>query len=426
MTENYFGVRNISFNSCFRDANNSRARYKLLCGGAGSGKSYNTAQDYILKLSDIAYKGANLCVVRKTEAAGRHSAFAELCGAVRRIFGDDADKIWRIKQEPMMLECTVTGACVIFRGMKDLSQRERVKSISFERGKLVWIWCEEATELEEADLDILDDRLRGDLCGVNPNRFYQITMTVNPTTAAHWIKRRFFDCPLSDDVFIHRSVFGDNRFIDEGYASRMERRRENDPDGYRVYALGEWGGIGEGIILPHYVVADLSGMMPERCCLGQDFGYNHANAILLAGEHDGDIYVLRELYCHGLDTGEIIRLAEEQKFPKDVVMYCDSAEPDRIKTWRRAGFKAVAAKKGSGSVASQIDFLKGRRLIIDGGCTNLIRELSDWRWMRDSVSGNFLDQPAPSEDDAIAALRYTTEHFRGRQRRSVGKSALGL
>lgn len=425
MTEKDFTVRNISFNSCFRDANNTRARYRILCGGAGSGKSYNVAQDFILKLSDPRFIGANLCVIRKTEAAGRHSAFAELCGAVRRIFGDEAHRFWRIRQEPMMLESLVTGGSIIFRGMKDASQRERVKSVSFERGKLTWIWCEEATELEAEDLDILDDRLRGELDRINPELYYQITFTFNPTTATHWLKRRFFDAPPSPDVFIHRSVFGDNRFIDEGYANRMERRRLHDPEGYRVYALGEWGGVGEGLILPHFEVANLSGIMPDRVCLAQDFGYNHADCILQVGEIDGDLYVLRELYCRGLDTSEIIRLAEEQKFPKDVVMYCDSAEPDRIKTWRRAGYKAVAAKKGAGSVASQIDYLKGRRIVIDGSCVNLIRELSEWRWLRDSVGGEFLDVPAPSSDDAIAALRYSVEHFR-RRVRTVDKAKLGL
>ena len=35
-------------------------------GSAGSGKSVDIATDYILKLSDIKYKGANLLVVRKT------------------------------------------------------------------------------------------------------------------------------------------------------------------------------------------------------------------------------------------------------------------------------------------------------------------------------------------------------------------------
>jgi len=425
MTEKYDNVRDISFNPCFREANRTRARYRLLCGGAGSGKSYNTAQDLILKLSDERYRGANLMVVRKTEAASRNSAFAELCGAVRRIFGGDFEEYWRIRQEPMMLESRVTGNTVIFRGMKDASQRERVKSVSFESGKLTWIWCEEATELEAADLDILDDRLRGELREVNPELYFQITLTFNPTSATHWIKKRFFDAPPSADVFIHRSVFSDNRFIDGKYAARMERRRLYDPEGYRVYALGEWGGGDEGLILPHFEVGRISSETVDRCCLSQDFGYNHANCILQVGERDGDILVMRELYCRGLDTGEIIRLSDEQMFPKELVMYCDSAEPDRIKMWRDAGYRAVPVKKGAGSVAAQIDFLKGRRIVVDESCADLIRELGEWRWMKDPVSGEFIDVPAPSSDDAIAALRYSVSHFRKRYR-TVDKGLLGL
>lgn len=425
MTEKIDRVRDISFNPCFREANRTRARYRILCGGAGSGKSFNTAQDFILKLSDEKYGGANLMVVRKTEAANRNSAFAELCGAVRRIFGEDCDRYWRIRQEPMMLESLVTGSTVIFRGMKDAAQRERVKSVSFESGKLTWIWCEEATELEAADLDILDDRLRGELGMVNPELYFQLTLTFNPTSATHWIKRRFFDAPPSGEVFIHRSVFSDNRFIDDEYAARMERRRQYDPEGYRIYALGEWGGGGDGLILPHFEVGSVRTAEVDRCCLAQDFGYNHANCILQVGERDGDILVMRELYCRGLDTGEIIRLADEQKFPRESVMYCDSAEPDRIKMWRDAGYRAVPAKKGAGSVAAQIDFLKGRRIVVDESCVNLISEIRGWQWTKDPISGEFIDVPAPSADDAIAALRYSVAHFRKRCR-TVDKCALGL
>ena len=106
-------------------------------------------------------------------------------------------------------------------------------------------------------------------------------------------------------------------------------------------------------------------------------------------------------------------------------MYCDSAEPDRIKTWRRAGFAAVPVKKGAGSVASQIDFLKSHPLNIDSSCTNLLRELASFRWLRDPVSGRFTDVSAPSADDAIAALRYSTEHFRVRGG-VLDKASLGL
>lgn len=416
----------VSFNPTFREANANRARYRILMGSAGSGKSYNTAQDYILKLSDRRFCGANLMVVRKTEASARTSAFAELCGAVKRIFGARFGEIWQISEDRLFLECAATGGRIIFRGVCSDAQRERIKSVSFSSGKLTWIWIEEATELSEADFDMLDDRLRGALGGINPNLYYQITMTFNPVSARHWIKRRFFDVPDDPDVFISKSVYTENRFIDPDYARRMERRRESDPDGYRVYALGEWGVGREGLILPNYEVGTFSREDFSEVWYAQDFGLNHADCILETAQRDGDLYVLREIYVHGRDTSEIISLAEGEGFSKNEVMYCDSAEPDRIKTWRRAGYRAVGVKKEPGSVNAQIDFLRSRRIYIDSRCVNTVGEISQWCWMRDGESGELTDTPAFGCDDAMAALRYSVEGMRRGRARTVDASSLGL
>lgn len=416
----------VSFNPIFRTANESRSRYRLFCGSAGSGKSFNVAQDFVIRLADPRFRGANLMVVRKTETSAKTSAFAELCGAVRRVYGDRQSEFYRISESQMTLTALTTGNSVIFRGVNDAAARERVKSVSFASGKLTWIWIEEATELDERDLDILDDRLRGELSPVNPELYYQITMTFNPVSASHWIKRRFFDAPPCGDVFISRSVFSDNRFIDGDFARRMERRRLYDPDGYRVYALGEWGEGGEGLILPHYKVETHDPAEFDSVWYAQDFGFNHANCVLEVAFRDGVLYVLRELYVRGLDTAEIIGRAEAMGIDKSRPMYCDSAEPDRIKTWRRAGFRAMGVKKGQNSVSSQIDWLKEHGLVFDPSCVNTIAEASEWRWQRDSASGEFIDVPVCVNDDAMAALRYATEGLRRSSLRSVDASALGL
>ena len=128
------------FNSIFRSANNSRKRYRVLKGSAGSGKSVNIAQDYIIKLMDPKNKGANLLVVRKVEESNKDSTYAELYGAITRICGDQASKIWNSTVNPLQLTCNVTGARIIFRGMNDARQRDKVKSINFPVGKLTWIW----------------------------------------------------------------------------------------------------------------------------------------------------------------------------------------------------------------------------------------------------------------------------------------------
>ena len=54
---------------------------------------------------------------------------------------------WTYTVAPLTLTCKITGNMIIFRGFSDQRARERVKSINFPRGKLCWIWIEEATEL---------------------------------------------------------------------------------------------------------------------------------------------------------------------------------------------------------------------------------------------------------------------------------------
>ena len=45
-------------------------------------------------------------------------------------------------------------------------------------------------------------------------------------------------------------------------------------------------------------------------------------------------------------------------------------------------------------------------------CVNTIKELEQWRWKRDEHTGEYLDEPVPFQDDAMAALRYGTEGWR--------------
>ena len=161
-------------------------------------------------------------------------------------------------------------------------------------------------KLRQAYFEIIDDRLRGEL---PDGQFYQIRMTFNPVSAYHWIKRVFFD--RSDpDVLTHQSTYEQNRFIDDAYRRRMMRRKEVDPEGYRVYGLGEWGEVA-GLILKNYVVEEFD-CSPERfdyMVNAQDFGFNHANCIGEVGFKDGELYLCRELYVYEMDTDEIIRLA---------------------------------------------------------------------------------------------------------------------
>ncbi len=397
----------IKANRIFKDPDQSRKRYIVMKGSAGSGKSVDTAQHYILRL--MSDPGRNLLCVRKSDVTNRDSTFAELQGAIFRMFGESYKKYWYINSSDMRLECIANHNQIFFRGVNDEKQREKLKSIAVKRGKLTDVWIEEATELTQSDFEIIDDRLRGEL---PEGQFYQIRLTFNPVSSSHWIKKHFFD-RADPDVFTHHSTYKDNRFIDDAYYRRMERRKEVDPDGYRIYGLGEWGEVG-GLILTNYAVEDFD-TSPDRfdyMVNSQDFGYNHADCIGEVGFKDGELYLCREIYEFEKDTGELINLANKRGFNKSLTMWCDSAEPDRIKMWRKAGYKARGVKKEPNSVRAQIDYLKLHKIHIHPSCVNTIKEIQQWKWKKNEKTNEYLDEPVNFFDDAMAMLRYSIEEER--------------
>ena len=413
---------NVQMNPCFKEPDRSKKRYIVMKGSAGSGKSVDTAQHYILRL--LSDKGRNLVCIRKADITNRDSTYAELTGAIYKMFGEKYEKYWDIKQSPLQITCKANGNKIIFRGVNDEKQREKLKSITFQKGKLTDVWIEEATEITQADFEIIDDRLRGNL---PEGQFYQIRMTFNPVNKNHWIKKNFFDIP-DENVLTHHSTYLGNRFIDDAYKARMERRKIVDPEGYQIYGLGEWGEIG-GLILKNWEIKEISLNLNDYddIAIGQDFGFNHANAILLLGIKDDNIYILQEVYVFEKETAEIIPIANEKEIPKDKEMWCDSAEPDRIKTWKNAGYRAKGVDKGGsqGSVKAQIDWLKGvvtknktikRMIYVHPHCVNAIKELQQWKWKKDEKTGEYLDEPVAYQDDAMAALRYGVERWRKRKR----------
>lgn len=394
---------NLEINPVFRPAHTSTARYRVYWGSAGSGKSFDIAQNLILRL--MQDQGRNLLCVRKAEVTNRDSTFSELRKAINNL---GVEAYWTFTENPLRMTC-YNGNRIIFRGMKDAGEKEKIKSITTPHGTLTDVWLEEATELTPDDFEIIDDRLRGAL---PKDQFYQLTLSFNPVSASHWIKQRFFDYEDSN-VFTVHSTYMDNRFIDAQYHERMMRRRDLDPQGYQVYGLGQWGET-RGIILENWEVTEVSKDLShyDDIAVGQDFGYSHANALLLLGMKDGDIYIIKEIYVHQHHTAQVIDLARKAYIPTNAMMWCDAAEPDRIQEWQGANYMAQAAEKGPGSVNAQIDWLKQRKIYIDPKAVNTVNEIRQWKWRYDATNDRELDEPVNINDDAMAALRYGVNGWR--------------
>ena len=163
-----------------------RHRYRVLKGGKGSKKSTTTAMNLIYRL--MKYPGSNLLVVRAVMNTHRDSTFAQLKWAQEKL---GVSHLWKNTVNPMEMTYKPTGQKILFRGFDDVL---KLASTTVSNGYLCFVWIEEAFELEsEEDFDKLDMSVpRGE---IPPHLFKQTTLTFNPWSDRHWLKKRFFDEP---------------------------------------------------------------------------------------------------------------------------------------------------------------------------------------------------------------------------------------
>lgn len=63
-------------------------------------------------------------------------------------------------------------------------------------------------------------------------------------------------------------------------------------------------------------------------------------------------------------------------------IWCDAAEPRSISFLRSKGFNAVPCVKGKDSVKARITFLQNHTIIVSPNCVNMIRELSNFSYIK--------------------------------------------
>ena len=218
------------FNDVYLPYLDNTDRYLVFYGGGSSGKSYFIAQRYIYKL--IHPTRCNLLVVRQTGDTNRKSTFPLLKQVISHW---NLSEHFKINESDMRIKCKLTGNEVAFAGLDDV---EKIKSITFENGELTDIWCEEATEMQEADVNQLKVRLRG---GKSKK---QIVLSFNPINIQHWIKKHFIDSGLATVCF---STYKDNKFLTDDDRKALEDLKHTDEYVYEVYCLGKWGILGKTV-----------------------------------------------------------------------------------------------------------------------------------------------------------------------------------
>ena len=385
----------------YSDYWNCNTRYRVLKGGKASKKSTTTALNFIYRL--MKYENSNLLVVRQVMNTHRDSTFAQLKWAQQRL---GVSHLWSNTVSPMEMCYIPTGQKILFRGFDDVL---KLASTTVSKGYLNFVWIEEAFEIaREADFDKLDLSVpRGN---VPQSLFKQTTLTFNPWSSSHWLKKRFFDTE-NPEVKSFSTNYLCNEFLDSTDRAVFERMKRSNRRKYEVAGLGNWG-IAEGLVFENWSVGELNIPDNERYLwksfFGLDYGYTNdptAFVAFMVNNRDKKIYIYDEFYRTRMLNCDIANEIKRRGYSKERIR-ADCAEPKSNDDLRRMGISRIMPSvKGRDSVLNGIAQISEYEILVHPSCVNMIRELSSYVYDEHSRENGYI-MPKDSDNHLCDALRY--------------------
>ncbi len=416
-----------------------RNRYRVVKGGKGSKKSATTALNLIYRL--MKYPDSNLLVVRAVFNTHRDSTFAQLKWAQQKL---GVAHLWQNTVSPMEMTYKPTGQSILFRGFDDVL---KLASTTVAKGYLCWVWIEEAFEIgSENDFEKLDLSVpRGN---VPPHLFKQTTLTFNPWSESHWLKKRFFD-NVNTEVGVYSTNYLCNEFLDNTDRAVFERMKETNFRRYAVAGLGEWG-VADGLVYENFEMKDfhfdekgnlvwdkrtVEDRLPQgvremsqsdrgrqvsqtgpyvidfwkmRNFFGLDYGYTNDPTAFIAfavAPLSKEIYIYDEHYETKMLNSDIAEMIRRKGFAKERIR-ADCAEPKSNEDLRRLGISRIMPSvKGKDSVLNGIAQIQEYKIYVHPRCKNTFAELSSYCWKKDNGE-NGLNVPQDQNNHLMDAMRY--------------------
>ena len=299
-------------------------RYLVLKGGGGSGKSIFAGRKLLERAT--CERGHRFLVVRKVSRTLRHSCYAQLIGQLSENFPHLRSGVdYVVSKSDMAIRFPSVGSEILFSGIDD---PEKLKSIY----RITGIWIEEASELDEADFDQLDIRLRD-----ATEHYQQIILSFNPISVTHWLKRRFFD-RCDPRATVSETTYRDNPRLSREAVATLEAFRETNPYYYTVYALGSWGVTGRCVFDARALTARLGTLSPPVAVGELEYerdGYGMILELHLGECEGGHLRIYRhpELghpYVIGADTAG-------EGSDASVAQVIDNSTGEQVATYRSSG-----------------------------------------------------------------------------------------
>lgn len=389
--------KKININKKYSAIGNSDARYFIVTGGRGSGKSYSINLLLVL----LTYEaGHTILFTRYTLASAYVSIIPEFIEKLEllEIFHD-----FHITKDEIRNK--LSGSKIIFKGIKTSSgdQTANLKSL---QGVTTFV-LDEAEELTSEDtFDKIDLSVR------QQHQQNRVILILNPVTKDNWIYNRFFQdkgvqegSNLTKDniTYIHTTYLDNLDNLSESYLKQIENIKLRRPDKYKHQMLGGWLSKAEGVIFNNWKIGQFKKVGVS--VFGQDYGFASDENSLVETNIDSTnkiIYLKECFYLKGLTTTQILDL--NKKYAGDSLIIGDSAEPRLISELSR-GCKIKPAIKGQGSITYGISLLQDYDLIVDETSLNLIKELNNYSWLEKKSK-----TPQDKWNHIIDAIRYAISY----------------
>ena len=385
---------------------NYKGRYRVVKGGRGSKKSTTTALWIIYNM--MKYPLANTLVIRRVFNTHKDSTYTQLKWASNVL---KVSHLWKFSKSPLEATYIPTGQKILFRGLDDPMS---ITSITVEHGHLCWCWFEEAFQvMNEDDFNKVDMSIRGEL---PKGYFKQITLSFNPWSEKHWLKKRFFDIE-DEDVLAITTNYACNEFLGEDDKKLFEKMKINNPRRYNIEGLGNWG-IAEGLIYSNFEeldfdIEEIKKRKNIKSAFGLDFGYTNdptAFICLLVDLDNMEIFIFDEHYQKAMSNKMIVDMIKYKGYAKERIIG-DSSEPKSIDDIKKQGiYRIKGARKGKDSILNGIQYIQDFKIYVHPKCENTLIEFSNYVW--DTKDGNAINKPIDDYNHLMDALRYSLEDIR--------------
>lgn len=396
---------------------NFKGRYRVCKGGRGSKKSTTTAMWIIYNMMKMPL--ANTLVVRQTFNTHLDSTWVQLKWATQQL---GVAHLWTFSKSPLKATYNPTGQVILFRGLDDPMS---ITSITVPIGYLCWCWFEEAYQIKSEDaFNKVDMSIRGELPA---GYFKQITLTFNPWSDKHWLKKRFFDEPNDEDKLAITTNYLCNEWLGEDDIKLFNHMQTKFPKRYKVEGLGDWGII-DGLIFDNWKIEEFDHTkIKGELLVGLDFGYvNDPTALICSvlDEQNKKLYIFDEHCQKGMLNDAIAQMITNKGYSKSTII-ADSAEQKSIEEIKRKGiYRIKPAVKGGGSIVQGIQQLLQYDIIVHPSCEETIKELENYAWDVDK-EGTGVNKPIDAYNHCIDALRYSLQCV-GQKLQTASKSKWGF